>query len=574
MILLELNTTANQYISLNGEALEHYWKALIESMGAPQFRMDYDYGGFVDLTFGTLTLSPDVFSSDWPPPRQLTLTAKYTATNEAAAVTLFEGDLYLTSFDETTASYEMKAIKYTTRLLTEGLDYEGNTVPYPKAFGTVTHVSPLRVADNDSKPTYHLGGLGTAADAKAIVNFDSSDAVAKTKVTVDAAHGWANDTSIVIAGTVNFDGTHTISSVSGATFVIDVAFPTDASETLPIHASAFVAGTFAVFDDGVPIQENVQVNGDGTFSLTASPVGEVTISGTADDTDLAEIMTWGQGQLGITSIDTTASRATAPDVNYWATSQMPLIDFLSELCAFFTHYFYIASDTLYLGDLLLDNGTSTLTEYEYFTASYSAYVPVNQIKATWTTREAYNGFVDEVRQARYVKDIKNTVVESVSTVSSGTADGTDAGYLVDSGATFSTDGVKVGDIAQNTTDNTSTVVTAVTETKLTVRDDIFVDTDDYIVGPGFPYGEEMSVEPFHDAKSNVQTALQNILEVLNKDTASVTIPMSASLPVPGEKVTFTDTQTLSALSTYIRVRALIYDFVNEEVTLSGEGVIS
>lgn len=564
------------YLSLDGEALDHFWDAYISSFSSPQYTTAKDYGGFVELSFGQINFSPDTFKNNWPPPKQLTIITKYTSTTEIAAVEIFSGDIYLNSFTEDNVTYRINAPKYTQRLLNLGVDYNGDTVPYPKAFGAVTHVEPLRLADDGaSRPTYHLGGLGTTADAKTITCFTYSAAGAKTKVTTSAAHGWSNGNSITINGTINFNDAHTIESASGSEFVIPVAYPTDNSETLPLHACAFLSGSFAVFDDGVPIQENVVINGNGTFSLTASPVGKITISGTGSETDLLGVVAWGQNRLsGVNAIVSTNARGTSPAISYWATSQMPVIDFLSDICAFFTHYFSIKGGTLTLGDMLLDNGSETLTESDYFVASYSTRNAVSQIKSSWVTHKAFNGFVDEVRIARYIKDTENTVVESLYTVSSGTTDGTQAKKLVDSGATFSSDGVKIGHVAQNTTDDTTTEVVAVSETALELEDDIFVLGEGYVVGPSFPYGQEITIEPYHDTKSNVSIALQNIMSVLNKDVAEVSIPISTTLPDAGKKITFPDTKLVVDTSSYIRARSLTYDFDNDTVVIGGEGVTS
>jgi len=84
----------------------------------------------------------------------------------------------------------------------------------------------------------------------------------------------------------------------------------------------------------------------------------------------------------------------------------------------------------------------------------------------------------------YTHKIKATCV-SFTPVSSGTADGTSANHLVNSGATFVTDGVEVGQVVANTTDQTFASVTAVnSETDLTLSDDIFVSGKKYTVdGP-------------------------------------------------------------------------------------------
>lgn len=57
---------------------------------------------------------------------------------------------------------------------------------------------------------------------------------------------------------------------------------------------------------------------------------------------------------------------------------------------------------------------------------------------------------------------------------SGTADGTTAGHLIDSGYDFAAAGIAVGMRIKNTTDTTYTYITAVAVGDLTLRDDIFV----------------------------------------------------------------------------------------------------
>jgi len=575
LIWKDEDATTTLYLSLEGVALDHFWDAYIASFSSPQYQTATDYGGFVELSFGQINFSPDAFSGNWPPPKQCTIVIKYTATTEAAAVAIFSGDIYLNNYDSEGVSYNINGPKYTQKLLDVGADYNGDTVPYPKAFGIVTHVEPLRIADNAGRPCYHLGGISTTSVSFQILSFNSHSAGAATQITTSAAHGYANAQTKTVAGSVNFDGSHVISNVTATTFTIPVAFPSDNSETLPLHAVVFATGHFAVFDDGVPIQENVVVIGDGSFALTASPVGTVTMSGTPTSlTTLLEIITWGATRLGLGPITSTNARGTSPDVSYWATSQTPLVDFLSGICAFFTHYFFIKNYMLTLGDMLLDNGSETLTENDYFEASYSAMNAVSQIKASWVTHAAFNGFVDEIRMARYIKEIKNTVVESLYTVSSGTTDGTANKQLIDSGATFQTDGVLVGWIAQNTTDDTSAIVMAISQTALALDNDIFVSGETYVVGPSFPYGQEINIDAYHDTKSNVSTALQNILSVLSKDVAEVSIPISATLPDPGKKLTFPDTQLIVDTTTWIRARNLTYNFDNDEVIIGGEGVTS
>ena len=567
-----------RYLSLDGEALDHYWDAYIESFAAPQYQIATNYGGFIRMGFGQISISLDAFVDDGIPPKQFIATTKYTASTESAAVELLSGTIYLKNYNETTAIYQMKDPKYTQNLLDIGADYNGDTVPYPKAFGIVTHVTPIRLANVGAGLfNYHLGGISTGSAAKTITAFSSAASGTKTKVFTFAAHGWSNGDSVYIAGTINFDGTHIIESVTGTSFIIPITYLTDNSEALPLHASAYTLGDFIVFDDGVPIQENVDlVTGPpGTFSLTASPVGTVTISGTGEDTTLKEVITWGYDRLGgLTSMVSTNARSISPDLAYWATSQVPLIDFMSAICEFFTHYFFIKSGTLTLGDMLLDDGADDATEYDYFDVNYKESEAINQLTSSWTTFSAENGFVDEVRTARFIQSNENKVVKSLHVVSSGTSNSTSVGFLVDSDATFSTDGVEDGDVVQNTTDNTSTTVISVAETTLGLEDDIFVSGENYVVGPSYPYGKEINITPYHDNKSNVLDALTNILTILNKSTAEIRMPITATLPDPGKKFTFADSQLLVDMSTYIRSRILTYDFASEEIIIEGEGVIS
>ena len=64
---------------------------------------------------------------------------------------------------------------------------------------------------------------------------------------------------------------------------------------------------------------------------------------------------------------------------------------------------------------------------------------------------------------------------------SGTADGTGAYQLIDTGVNFVTAGVQVGDSAYDITGGATALVTAVTGTTLTVDADIFVGGDVYMV---------------------------------------------------------------------------------------------
>lgn len=68
----------------------------------------------------------------------------------------------------------------------------------------------------------------------------------------------------------------------------------------------------------------------------------------------------------ITTVDTTYARVSSPNVLYTLTSERLAINVASDIAAFYSHLIYVVGSTAYLVDMKLDNGTRTLTEYEYF----------------------------------------------------------------------------------------------------------------------------------------------------------------------------------------------------------------
>ena len=102
------------------------------------------------------------------------------------------------------------------------------------------------------------------------------------------------------------------------------------------------------------------------------------------------------------SLDTTKAESPSPQVNYWADSQTKLIDFLSQVAAYHTHLFYIKASVLYLLDMREDNGSRTVTEYDYFPARYADPAPLAKLTGTWRERSAANETVGRfIREAQY-----------------------------------------------------------------------------------------------------------------------------------------------------------------------------
>jgi hypothetical protein len=335
MLLIEaVISGTTYYLSQDGIALAHWWDNKIMSFSAPKYQMSERHGGYVSLSFGAIEFAPDLFAASWPPPRTITLTAKYTDTTEAAAETFFAGTGYMSNHQLDSVSYDLYGAELDTNLLADGTDYDGNAVVLPRAFGPVSYVQPVRLADRNGNQCYDLGH---------------------------------------IQGTVH---TH-----------------------------------WHVYDDGVDVCSNVTNVTGNTFEYTVTPVGTLTLSGTGEDTTLKDIMEWACGASYLNlSFDHTVDRATSPDVGCWASEQEILVDFLSRISAFHSHLFYIRSGTLYLVDMLIDNGSRIISEWDYFSAPYGYPSPVGKITAKWQKREAgtWSDPTGSSPAAVYVKETEQT----------------------------------------------------------------------------------------------------------------------------------------------------------------------
>ena len=320
-------------VSLEGFVGDHYWDDYIATLTPPQYQMAKPYGGYCRMGFGTLQLSPDAFneSSLWVPPVSFDVIFYYTGTTEGAKEVLFSGVAHIAGMDRTSCTYDLYGEALDADLLLEETNYDGDSVPLPRAFGTVQHQQPVRLADVGGKPTYHKAYL---------------------------------------TGTKGAD--------------------------------------WHVYDDGVNVDANVTDNGDGTFSLSAGPVGEVTVSGVGEDSTLSDIVEWACDPSRLNqNFDNANAESPSPGVNFWASSQRVLVEWLSELSATRTHLFYIKDETLYLVDLDVDNGSRSLTEGDIFIPRYDYEPPVALITARWTKREAVEETI-----GKYIKEVKHETSQS------------------------------------------------------------------------------------------------------------------------------------------------------------------
>jgi hypothetical protein len=182
----------------------------------------------------------------------------------------------------------------------------------------------------------------------------------------------------------------------------------DDGSSRPTYHSGYIAGTNGVnwnaYDDGVNIDSNVVDNGDDTFSLTASPVGEVTISGTGTIETLSELYAWASAEARLAlsyTYSASLEASPSPSISYWWNSQTLLIDVISQISAYFRHLFYESGENLIAVEMSNTNGTRSLIDgYDWFKDYYyEDPPPTSLLRAGWTQRDAVEETI-----GRYVKD--------------------------------------------------------------------------------------------------------------------------------------------------------------------------
>jgi len=72
------------------------------------------------------------------------------------------------------------------------------------------------------------------------------------------------------------------------------------------------------------------------------------------------------------TLDTTHARTPSPAISKTLSGDNLIVDMLSEASAYFSHYFYIEGNTLYLIDMFANTGSKTLSEFDYTPVSYQS----------------------------------------------------------------------------------------------------------------------------------------------------------------------------------------------------------
>jgi hypothetical protein len=91
----------------------------------------------------------------------------------------------------------------------------------------------------------------------------------------------------------------------------------------------------------------------------------------------------------------------------------------------------------------------------------------------------------------------------------------------------------------------------------------------------YPYGVDLPVTAYHTTGANITAACDDILAIENLPRVRLDVPMIAgNFPALGEKIIIPDTANVANLSSWIRVRKLAYDFINNSINVEGEGAIA
>ena len=76
--------------------------------------------------------------------------------------------------------------------------------------------------------------------------------------------------------------------------------------------------------------------------------------------------------------------------------------------------------------------------------------------------------------------------------------------------------------------------------------------------------------------TNINTALDDVLTIMNRPRAEISTPFLGSVPTPGEERTWTDESQGSDLNVTLNVRNIIYEFNpdRDNIILKGDGALA
>jgi len=155
-----------------------YWSGDVVNIDPIAWRMDNIYGGACRLSgAGNIQITLKALDSAdwWFQDMKYPCRIEYTDALEDSAILLIDCTLHLKNIDlPLSATFDVFPESYDSKLLETVVNYDGETVVLPKAFGTVTHCKPVRLADLTT-PCYtwvqkaDFGGIGLSGAIAAAV---------------------------------------------------------------------------------------------------------------------------------------------------------------------------------------------------------------------------------------------------------------------------------------------------------------------------------------------------------------------------------------------------------------------
>ena len=98
---------------------------------------------------------------------------------------------------------------------------------------------------------------------------------------------------------------------------------------------------------------------------------------------------------------------------------------------------------------------------------------------------------------------------------------------------------------------------------------------DYQVVSSYPYGRELTAAGvFHSVQANVESAWTDILTIMHRPRGVIPLPLTGTLPKPGERLVLTDESMDQAVTATMYVLGLRYDYMDETVVCDCHGSLA
>jgi hypothetical protein len=134
----------------------HWWAPGVIAMPSMELGSG-TRGGYARVKWGSIDFAPNAFSGEPPAKAQIYLDWGLSSDN---LMRLFNGTIYRRSYESRKLSYDLYEPEYTTKLLDDGTDEQGNDCVRPLVVGTVTHMSPQRT-EPDTAEKYYMPDFAT-----------------------------------------------------------------------------------------------------------------------------------------------------------------------------------------------------------------------------------------------------------------------------------------------------------------------------------------------------------------------------------------------------------------------------